>query len=255
MNILHLLLLFVIPLALVLVPLFVGQRFGHNHYLKKGKDQESPLGAVVGAAFGLLAFLLAFTFQMVDNRYSARKDLLLKESLAIRNAFNCSGFIPDSMATESRTLIREYVRLRVELRADHTKTESLVTRSQEIINRLWQHAETLNRRDKSSEAYSQFAGTITELSNQFRERLTVAFIYRIPPTILWILAIATLFSMFLLGYQIGASGKLHTILHVLLGLVFTAVIWLILILDRPELGIAPLNQQPMIDLHEDLQNR
>jgi len=71
--------MFLIPLVAVLLPILIGQPFGLYHN-KKSKDiNQVPIGSVIGAAFGLLAFMLAFTFQMAADRYHARRRLVLKK--------------------------------------------------------------------------------------------------------------------------------------------------------------------------------
>jgi hypothetical protein len=58
--------------------------------------------------------------------------------------------------------------------------------------------------------------------------------------------------MFTLGYHIGISGKASFGLSILLGIIFAFIIFLILALDRPELGLTRLNQQPMLKLQQQL---
>ena len=77
--------------------------------------------------------------------------------------------------------------------------------------------------------------------------------YRIPVAILWVLFVIAFLSMLALGYQFGISGKGSFRINLLLGIVFAVVMFLILSLDRPETGIAKLNQKPMITLQHQLQ--
>jgi hypothetical protein len=71
--------MFFIPLLVVLVPILLGQRYGILRSKKSENLQNASVGSVVGAAFGLLAFMLAFTFQIAASRYNERKELLLEE--------------------------------------------------------------------------------------------------------------------------------------------------------------------------------
>lgn len=77
--------------------------------------------------------------------------------------------------------------------------------------------------------------------------------YRIPVVILWILFVIAFFSMLALGYQFSISGKGNFMINLLLGIVFAVVMFLILALDRPETGIARLNQKPVIALQKQVQ--
>ena len=51
------------------------------------KAPEAPLGSVVSAMLGLLAFILAFTFGMASTRFDARKQLVLEESNSIGTTY------------------------------------------------------------------------------------------------------------------------------------------------------------------------
>jgi hypothetical protein len=74
--------MFLIPLIVVLIPIYIGQRYGIYRKKKSENLQNASVGSVVAAAFGLLAFMLAFTFQIAAGRYEARKELLLEEVTA-----------------------------------------------------------------------------------------------------------------------------------------------------------------------------
>jgi len=79
--------MFLIPLLVVLIAIFIGQQYGIYRSKKQEELQHTSVGAAVGAAFGLLAFMLAFTFQIAANRYDACKELLLDEVTNIRTTY------------------------------------------------------------------------------------------------------------------------------------------------------------------------
>lgn len=249
--------MFIIPFFSILIPILAGQYYGLFVRNKSGKINDSPVGSVVGAALGLLAFMLAFTFQIVDNRYNNRKELLLEEVTTIRTAYLQSGLIPEPFRSSSRKLLREYTAMRVSLFKDLSfkKIENLKERSQSILDSLWSYSEALAAQDRSSEAYSLYTGSVNELVDTYNKRVTFTFEYRLPATILWVLFIITLFTMLILGYQFGISGKKNHVLAIFISIIFSSVMFLILALDRPETGIMQLNQAPMLTLHKQLHNK
>ena len=107
--------MFLIPLLVVLIPIIIGQRYGIWRIKKSENLQNASVGSVVGAAFGLLAFMLAFTFQIAAGRYEARKELLLDEVTNIRTTWLRAGVIPEPFRSDTRKLLVEYVDLRVDL--------------------------------------------------------------------------------------------------------------------------------------------
>jgi hypothetical protein len=246
---------FLIPFLIVLIPVFMGQRYGKSRASKSADLQHVPVGAVVGAAFGLLAFMLAFTFQIAASRYEARKELLLAEVTNIRTAWLRAGLLSDPIRSDTKKLLVEYVDIRVGIARDTTGLSSGLRRSQQILDTLWSYAETLAAHDRSSEVYALFTTSINDLVDSYNQRISMTFEYRIPAVILWILFIITFFSMFTLGYQFGISGKGSFRLNVLLAIIFAVVMLLILALDRPERGLAKLNQKPMLTLQKQLQRQ
>ena len=106
----HLMWFILIPFILVLAPMLIGQHYGISQSRKVPDLQRTPVGSVTGAAFGLLAFLLAFTFQIAASRYDARKKLFLDEVTNIRTAYLRAELLPEPFLTDTRKLITEYVR-------------------------------------------------------------------------------------------------------------------------------------------------
>ena len=246
--------MFLIPFLCVLIPILIGQRYGFILKSKSGKISDSPVGSVVGTSLGLLAFMLAFTFQIVDNRYNSRKELLLDEVTTIRTTYLRAGLIPEPYRSDTRKLLIEYTDLRVAIVNDVSseKIENLKIRSQKILDLLWGYSESLAAQDRSSEAYSLYTTSINDLVDIYNKRITLTFQYRIPSGILGVLFIISLFSMLMLGYQFGISGKKNYRLAIFISIIFASVMFLILALDRPETGIMRLNQQPVITLQKQL---
>lgn len=251
-NIFSLLGMFLIPFLAVLIPILIGQYYGL--YIKKKSPglQEAPVGSTVGAALGLLAFMLAFTFQIVSNRYEARKELLLEDVTALRTTYLQSGLIPEPMRSNVKRLIVKYVDLRVELTTNPSKMKEVISQSHQILDTLWQYSEILTAQDRSSEAYALYITSVNRLVDLQNQRISIAFEYRLPPAVLWVLIIIAFFSMLALGYQFGISGKGNFIINLILSIIFAVVMFLILALDRPESGLVNINQKPLYTLQQQL---
>lgn len=243
----------IIPFVILFVPIIIGNLYGIYRIKKSPELQQSAVGSVVGAAFGLLAFMLAFTFQIAANRYETRKELLLEEVTNIRTAYLRAGLVPEPIRSETKKLLVEYVELRVDLANDFSKLNYAMSRSQEILNTFWSYTENLAEQDRSSEVYALYTTSINDLVDNYNHRITMSIEYRIPPAVILILAIISFFSMLTLGYQFGISGKGSFWINLLLAFIFALVMFLILVLDHPELGLSKINQKPMITLQHQLQ--
>lgn len=244
--------LFFIPFFVVLIPTIIGHRFGI--YRRKYQDelQHAPVGTIVGSAFALLAFMLAFTFQIATSRYDARKQLLLDEVTNIRTTYLRAGLLKEPMSTGAKNLLLEYIDIRAELARDTSTLLAAISSSEQILNKLWDYAEELADEDRSSEVYALFTQSINDLYDNYNQRITMTFEYRIPPLVMWILLIIAFFTMFTIGYQFGISGKGSFRINVFLAIIFGVVMFLISSLDRPEKGLARLNQKPILSLQKQL---
>jgi len=244
--------MFIVPLFAVLVPIFIGQRYGVYRSKKTPEKESSPVSTIVSAALGLLAFFLAFIFQIAVTRYADRREMLMNEVTTIRTAYLRSGLVPEPFRSETRKYIIEYTDLRVELGKDISKLDRSIARTQQILDTLWNYSERIAEQDRSSEAYSLYITSVNDLVDKYNQRVTISLEYRIPESVLYVLCVITFLSMFTLGYQIGISGRTSFRLSMVLAIIFAIIIFLILALDRPELGLTRLNQKPMLKLQQQL---
>ena len=106
--------LFLITAAVVLFSLEAGYRLGRYRSARAEHEKEGSTGTMVGATLGLLAFLLAFTFNMASSRYDARRQAFLGEVIAIETAYTRADLLPEPSRSETRDLFRQYVDLRLE---------------------------------------------------------------------------------------------------------------------------------------------
>jgi hypothetical protein len=244
--------MFLIPMVVVLIPIVIGQWHGIRRKKKEVNMDTGSVGTVVATTFALLAFMLAFTFQIVSNRYDKRKELLLEEVTNIRTTYLRSGLLPEPYRSENKKLLVEYIDVRAELAKDFSKSNFSMARSREILDSLWNCAEALAAQDRSSEVYALFTSSVNDLVDNFNQRVTMTFEYRIPAVVTWALMIISFFSMLTLGYHFGISGKGSYRINLLISVIFAMVMFLIFALDRPETGLARLSQKPVLSLHEQL---
>jgi len=162
-KILAIALMFLIPFIAVLVPILLGQRYGIYRKKKTEEAQHAPVGSVVGTAFGLLAFMLAITFQIAANRYDKRKELLLEEVTNIRTGYLRAGLIPEPYRSNTKKFLIEYVDLRVDLANDLSTLNIGLSRSQQILDSLWKYTEALAEQDRSSEVYALYTTSVNDM--------------------------------------------------------------------------------------------
>lgn len=244
--------IFVVPFVVTILTIVVGEKMGKRHVKRYGTIDEASVSTVVGGAMALLAFLLAFTFQMVSDKLDIRRELLLDDVSTIRTTSLQAGLLPEPYKTRTRVLLKEYTNLRVQLAGDVTKAQEVIARSHSIADSLWRFSEEISALDRSSDSYSLFISSTNDLIEILNKRVTMSLEYRIPETILWVLFAISTATMLGLGFQFGTKGTGSMKLYIFWSVVFACVVWLIFILDRPETGMVRLSQEAVFKLHEEL---
>jgi hypothetical protein len=242
---------FLLTIALVMLAVSIGYRRGLRVYRADPKEPEAPVGSVVGAVLGLLAFILAFTYGIAASRFDTRKQLLLDEVNALETASRRARLVSEPHRSEAIRLIQRYVDLRVETIGHPARVAPRIPEAQEILDRLSSHAEVNARADLNSDIGALFVESVDDVVRLNNSRFVVVLQYRIPMLVWWGLIFVTLCSMWGVGYQFGLRGSRNLRVHLLLAFTFSAVVTLIVILDRP-FGALPVNQRPMIDLQQRL---
>lgn len=178
-------------------------------------------------------------------RFDARKQMVLKEANAIGTTYLRAAFLPEQARNEVCSILREYTAHRagggvaIMTPAGREKSatlpDRLCTTSASGVKNLDSELTALYIKS-ANQTIDLDAGRVTALRN------------RIPVTIWLMLAVVTIFSMASLGYEFGLTGVRSWAVTLLLVIAFAAVITLIADLDRPQAGLIRVNQQPLIDL-------
>lgn len=234
--------------VLVLLAIEGGRWLGHRRAVRSEREKDAPIGAMVGSTLGLLAFMLAFTFGMASARYDVRKSLVLDEANAVGTTYLRAAMLPDRNG-EIRSLLREYVDAR--LAAVQTgKVVENIQRSEEIQQQLWREATAVAQQHPGSIVVGLFVQSLNDVIDLHAKRVTAGLRNRIPGTIwlgLFVLAVLSLGAM---GYHAGLTSPSRSLAVLAVAFAFSAVIGLIVDLDRPQEGLLTVSQQALIDVQE-----
>ena len=246
--------LFVTTILIVMLPMEGGYRLGRMAHRRSKQEKESPVSTIAGAVLALLAFMLAFTFGIASNRFDARKELVREEANKIRIAWLQSDILPEPDRAESKGLLQDYVKARVELvqSPNSERVKSVLSQAERVQGRLWEIAVTNARKDMNSDVMALYMESLTEVIAIHALRVAVGIQGRIPEGIWLTLMALTILGMIGVGYQAGIAGSKRTFAMPLLAIAFASVIATIAALDRPIGGFA-VSQQPLIDLLSSIQ--
>ncbi len=243
--------LFAAAVAMILVANECGYRLGRARSGQRGKESESPVGGMVGAELGLLAFLLAFTFGIAASRYDTRREVLLDEANAIGTAYLRAAMLAEPHRGEVQRLLRDYVDLRI-VAAEGATIEQAIRQSEDLHGRLWSEAVAAAADNPRSVPVGLFIQALNEVIDLHAKRVTAGLRSRISTPVWAVLFGVALLSFVAMGYQSGLIKTSRSPGVVVVAITFAAVIWLVADLDRPGQGWLRVSQQPMIELRNSM---
>jgi hypothetical protein len=242
--------LFLAILLLVLLSVEGGYRLGKYRRSRSEQEQEAPVGAMVGATLGLLAFILAFTFGLAAARYDTRRQVLLEEANAIGTTYLRAGMLPDRRE-EIRALLRDCVDTRLEAVRSGKIAEG-IRRSEHLQDQLWAQAVAVGETNPTSIVVGLFVQPLNEVIDLHAKRVTAGVRNRIPGAIWVALFAVAVLSLGAMGYHAGLAGTSRSLAVLAVAFTFSAVIGLVADLDRPQEGVLKVSQQALIDLRQSM---
>lgn len=246
-----LLAIFALTFSLVLIALEAGRRIGRARAAGSDPENTSSVGSMTSSSLALLAFLLAFTFSVAAERFDVRRTTLLDEVNAIGTTFLRASTLPEPQAVQARAWLRDYVDARLEV-VRSGDVERLVRRSEELHGLLWSAAASFARANPDSIVAGLYLQTLNEMIDLHTKRVSGALRVRVPLIVWVVLAAITAIGMLQMGYQMGLVGGHMPLSAPAFALAFSAVIYLIADLDRPQGGMVQVSQLPMAELRQSM---
>lgn len=250
-----------IPLALVFLASIVSQilfielgyRMATVKAGKPNKSQMAQVRAIMGASLGLLAFMLAFSFNTAQKHFEERTASYMMEVSAIDSAYRGADLILKDEREAAKKLLTDFAKLRIETAASvqHNEIDAaieMIRESEHIHDQLWALAERSMEEGGDGEDTSIFAQAVLAMIDAHDARLQNAFFNRVPPIIWFTLYGMALLSMAIMGYQAGLTGTRSSFATWTLAITFAFVMVLITDLDRPRMTLFKQNQQLMVEM-------
>jgi hypothetical protein len=242
--------LFLVILLVVLLSVECGYRLGKFRRSRSEQEKEAPVGTMVGATLGLLAFILAFTFGLAAARFDTRRQVLLDEANAIGTTYLRAGILPEQRE-EIRALLRDYVGTRLEAIRSGNIAEG-IRQSENIQHQVWAQAVAVGEKNPNSIVVGLFIQSLNEVIDLHAKRVQAGLRSRIPGAI-WVglFAVAAL-SLATMGYHAGLVGTRRSLAVLAVAFTFSVVIELIADLDRPQEGVLRVSQRALLDVQRSM---
>jgi hypothetical protein len=242
---------FVIIATITLAAFEGGYHLGRWWQKRTPDEKEGPTAMLVGSLLALMAFLLAVTMGMASDRFDTRRRLVLEEANAIGTTYLRAGYLPQPAADRTRELLREYAPLRVTT-ADQDQLQANLARSTQLQDELWAIAEELARTTPDSQVLAIYIESLNDMIDLQETRVTAIVYARVPDTVVLLLIVGAALTLGMVGFSAGLSGRRGLVGATVLVLVLSAVITLVIDLDRPREGFLQVSQQPLIDLQQQI---
>ncbi len=228
-----------------------GDRLGLRSYRKDTVPND--VGTLAGAALGLLALLVAFSFSMAVDRYDARRDAVLEEANAIGSTANFALMLPRAAQPQILQALRDYTAVRIGLGRPHdpVKLQRDIARSLQLQSQLWQQTVALTETTPQSLPTYRFVASLNEMNNIHERRLT-AMRNNVPLVVLVLLVLTAMVAMGFTGYNAGTSGARRQMASVLMAVTVATLICMIIDLNRPYSGFIQVSPQALIDAADSL---
>ncbi len=234
----------------IIVLIVISAEFGNwiGLRVRRADPAGADIGTIAGAALGLLALLLAFSFSIGLARYDARRQQVLEEANAIGSTANFALMLPRPAQAPILNLLHDYTKIRITLGVpfDPPQFERDIARSVALQSQLWQQAVAVTAALPQSLPAYRFVSSLNELNNIHERRIT-ALRYHIPSAVMFLLIGVAMVAMAFTGYHAGASGARRRLPNLVMAVTVGLLILMVIDLDRPNRGLIQVPTQALLD--------
>lgn len=226
----------------------VGYRMGRWAVTKHlaQSDDTSRISTLTAAMLGLLAFTLSLSISFGQNRYEARRSLVVSEANAIGTAWLRAKLIDGDESSTILANIEDYARARLAFTMAASEADALiqVARTNVLQNDIWLAVQAVAHRSPNPVT----TALVNALNDMFDMAAAQRFAYQsgVPPELVLALFFAALLTIGALGYQFGVAGKRQEILSLLLLMMWSGGILLIVDLSKPRAGEIRVEAEPLV---------
>ena len=217
---------------------------------------EGQLAVVETATLGLVALLLAFTFQVSMSRFEEARQLIVSETNAIGTAYLRLDLLEPSDRTEIRGLFRTYLEDRIhiyEVVSSGGDAAPIVSQTRQLQDEIWSRVLESSRRAPLPAAPILLVPAVNQMIDLTTARL-VSLRTRLPVLVKGLLFALALISSAVIGYAMGLQRRRSPVPVAIFSLIVSATIYTVLDLDSPRSGLIRLDavQQALQELRDEI---
>lgn len=249
--------LFALALLLaMMLMLEIGRRIALQRRAKDPEGSREGISAIEGAIFALMGLLFAFTFSGAASRFDARRQLVVQETNDIGTAYLRVDLLPAAVQPAMRENFRRYLDARIKAYLGSSSYAEAIAeheRSVQIQGEIWTLAIAATRDNASPPAAMLLLPALNAMFDTGTSQLMASKMH--PPLIIYImLALLTLASSLLAGYDVPGGRKRSWIHTVCFAGIMALSVYVILDLEFPRLGMIRIDtfDQALVDLRRSM---
>lgn len=246
---------YVLSGAIVLAAAECGHLIGRWWQRSHADAVSADMLTLEGAALGLLALMIGFTFSMALNRFDVRLSGVGKEANAIATTALRARLLPEPQASQVKNLLKEYVQLRLDpasLSRNPEEFGQTVAYSNELQAKLWQQAVAVSAADPHSIPAGLFVQALNEMIDLQETRLGASR-NRVPRVVFVLLYGVAAVSIAFAGYVSGLGHRRRRVPVAIMALLVASVIGMTDDIDRSQSGFIAVSQRAMHSLKDSLE--
>jgi hypothetical protein len=237
-------------MAVMFLAAEIGYRVGRWRRAGADDSGKGRFGAVQGSLLGLLALLLAFTFNMSAQRYETRRQLMIDDAASLSSIYQWCRLLPEPQRPEFKELLRQYIDLRTDV--SHLQhgltTEEVarrVVRAEDLHRRMWDLAGKLAQGDPPVKAAENLLPLLNNVLS-IQQRRVYAYESRVPGTVIGLLFGAAVTAIVAVGFSGGLSHHRGMLARFMMIILVCGTIYVILDLEQPRRGLIQVSQAPLV---------
>jgi cellobiose-specific phosphotransferase system component IIC len=206
---------------------------------------EAPANKFTDASMAILGLLLAFTFSMSLAKHDQRRTAVVTDSNSIGDFLTCVSMVKEPLRGRLQDLVRGYVVERLEL-ANGTMDDAALGKKVGDLQDMQNQMQALvgEAVEQGTPVTVPLVNTFNEVTSSHATRLA-ARRDRLPTSIVLMLLLSAILSVFLVGRQQGASGERDFTGTLGIIALVALVVWVTLDLNQPYRGMITVSQEPM----------
>jgi hypothetical protein len=239
--------------VLILALLYAANETGYRIGLWRARHSPAHerdlagISTITAGMLGLLAFTLGLTINIAQDRFEARRGLVVREANAVSAAWLRAKLVTNDEGPMIASLIEDFAKAELAyIRSDtFTAEPELIARTETLRVQIWQALGSVSRRSNSSvETVLPLSTALIEMFGAARaERF--AFESRVPANLSGMLVAGCLLAIGAMGYHLGTAGSRQVVLTSLLLVMWSGGMVLIADLNRPRIGSIRVDPAPM----------